>query len=186
MVHSKHDRNRHDRRTARESHVTRSRTAGATFLQAPNSCRPQQQSSGSCRGLARSTAAVAAYSRLLLPCSPAAHLLLQLLLAVLVDRVAAAFELDDSTLDRRLVVVSACTLVAALLLLLLLLMADGQSSHLLLGEQEEAAQRQAAPATARGLPSVERHELRAKSEHRDARKKCRAPCALQAPAPTFG
>ena len=102
-----------------------------------------------------------------IPCSPAAHLLL--LLAVLVDRVAAAFELNDSTVDRRLVVVSACTLAAALLLLLLLLMADGQSSHLLLGEREGAAQRQAAPATTRGLPSVERHELRAKSEHRDMR-----------------
>jgi hypothetical protein len=82
------------------------------------------------------------------------------------------FELDASTVDRRLVVVSACTLVAALLLLLLLLllMADGQSSHLLLGERKEAAQCQAAPATTRGLPSVERHELRAESEHRDVRK----------------
>ncbi len=52
----------------------------------------------------------------------------------------AAFELDNSTVDRRLVVVSACTLAAALLLLLLMMMADGQSSHLLLGEREEAAQ----------------------------------------------
>jgi hypothetical protein len=105
-----------------------------------------------------------------IPCSPAAHLLLLPLLAVLVDRVAAALELDDSTVDRRLVVVSACTLVAALLLLLLLLKEDGQSSHLLLGEREEAAQRQVAPTTTRGLPSVERHELRAESEHRDVRK----------------
>ena len=96
-------------------------------------------------------------------------MLLLLLLAVLVDRVTAAFELDSSTVDRRPVVVSACTLVAALLLLLLL-MADSQSSHLLLGEREKAAQRQAAPATIRGLPSVERHELRAESEHRDVRK----------------
>ncbi len=104
-----------------------------------------------------------------IPGSPAAHLLLLLLLAVLVDRVAAAFEVDDSTVDRRLVVVSSCTLDAALLLLLLLLMADGQSSHLLLGEREEAAQRQVAPATTRGLPSVERHELRAESEYRDVR-----------------
>ncbi len=91
---------------------------------------------------------------------------LAITLAVLVDRVAAAFQLDDSTVDRRLVVVSARTLVAALLLLL---MADGKSSHLPLGEREEAAQRQAAPATARGLPSVDRHELRAESEHRDVR-----------------
>jgi hypothetical protein len=59
-----------------------------------------------------------------IPSSPAAHLLRLLLLAVLVDRVAAAFELDASTVDRRLVVVCACTRVAALLLLLLLLLLD--------------------------------------------------------------
>ena len=53
---------------------------------------------------------------------------------------------------------------------MMMMTVDGQSSHLLLGEREEAAQRQAAPATTRGLPSVEWHELRAESEHRDVRK----------------
>ena len=65
-------------------------TPGATFLQAPCSCQPQQQSSGSCLGLGRNTSRSSRRAQQIVAtfscCSSAAPLLL--LLAVLVDRVA--------------------------------------------------------------------------------------------------